>query len=469
MLSKSCSSPWNDGASRASDRHTSVYHTRSYGVTRRGRIYQFRIRVPKDVRGVVGKTHLSRSLKTDSLTVANRLAPRLIIEATAIFEEARSSSSSKALSVALNGGQDIAAICFGDLCRLYLDDPTASRTEKSLHAYRSSLSVLIEIIGPSKRARNIDRAACRDAMLVLRALPSNARKRWPKEKLRDIADRSASEGHQPMSTANVNEYMNKLSTVLNWGVREEHCSANPAKGLRLPKVPSAKSRRDAFSPEQLTSIFNAPLYLGCQNDERGYSIVGEERPRRSRFWVPLLGLFCGLRLNEACQLLVGDVREIGGVLCIIVSADNGEKSLKTAASNRQVPVHPELLEIGFTEFLSGSNGGREARLFPEIKQDAFGMHSGRFSKWFSRFLVTCGAAATKTCFHSFRHSFRDALRNGRVDREIALALGGWSSPSGFGAVGDAYGNGFDVKLLHTELAKVRYPDLDLTHLKSSKG
>ena len=469
MLGQSCSSPWKDSETRVTERRTKVRHTRGSGVALRGQIYQFRIRVPKDVRDVIGKKHLSRSLRTDSLTVANRLAVRCAIEATAIFEEARSSSPSNMPRVVLNGFQDVVVVSFGELCRGYLDDPTSSRTEKSLHAYRSSLSVLVEIIGATKLARDIDRATCRDAMQVLRALPSNARKRWPNEALRDIAARSVKDGLQTMSAANVNEYMNKLSTVLNWGVREEYCLSNPAKGLRLPRVTSAKSRRDAFAPEQLVSIFNAPLYRGCQNDERGYAIEGEERPRRSRFWVPLLSLFCGLRLNEACQLLVGDIREDEGVLCIFVSADEGGKSLKTLASNRKVPVHPELLEIGFAAFHSQAQARHDARLFPEIQQDAFGMYSGRFSKWFSRFLVTCGAAVPRTCFHSFRHSFRDALRNGRVDREIALALGGWTLPSGLNAVGDAYGNGFDVTLLRSELAKAQYPFLDLSHLKRSRG
>jgi site-specific recombinase XerC len=57
-----------------------------------------------------------------------------------------------------------------------------------------------------------------------------------------------------MSAANVNEYMNKLSSVLNWGIREELCAANPAKGLRLPNIRAAKDRRRAFSGDQLRGL-----------------------------------------------------------------------------------------------------------------------------------------------------------------------------------------------------------------------
>jgi integrase len=441
-----------------------VYHSRGFGVWRRGLIYQFRVRVPHDVRAVIGRTHISRSLKTDSLTVANRLAAQCALEATATFNRARQAATVNLLE-GINCAATEQTVSFEELCARYLSDPAASRTAKSLHAYRSSLSMLVEIVGASTPSSAVDRAACRDVMNVLSTLPPNARKRWPDVPLREVARTAVGSGERAMSAANVNEHMNKLSTVLNWGIKEDLCAANSAKGLRLPYLRSAKDRRSAFSATQLQRIFDAPLYRGCVDDERRYSMVGDNRPRRSRFWVPLLSLFGVLRLNEACQLLVADVREDRGVLCIHVSSEGDAQSLKTAASKRLVPVHSELLEIGLRDYVRSARTKGQVRLFDEIKLDSFGMHSGGFSRWFARFLVTCDAAAARTCFHSFRHSFRDALRNAGVSREVALALGGWSAPSGFSAVGDAYGSGFDPRVLQTEVEKIRYPDLDLSHLK----
>lgn len=71
----------------------------------------------------------------------------------------------------------------------------------------------------------------------------------------------------------------------------------------------------------------------------------------------------------------------------------------------------------------------------------------------------------KTCFHSFCHCFRDGLRNGRVDREVGMALGGWTSSSNFASVADSYGDGFDMRMLLDEISRVQYPELDLLHLK----
>lgn len=181
--------------------------------------------------------------------------------------------------------------------------------------------------------------------------------------------------------------------------------------------------------------------------------------------MPLFSLFGGLRLNEACQLLVEDVREDCGVLCFHITADGSDKSLKTVASSRVVPVHPMLLDFGLIDDLPSARSSGQLRLFSEIKLDCFGMHSGGFSRWFARYLVTCGAAEPRTCFHSFRHSFRDGLRNGGVPREVALALGGWTNPSGVAAVGDDYGSGFDPRVLFKEIEKLRFPDLNLSHLR----
>ena len=444
---------------------TGVYHRRGFGVWVRGTVYQFRVRVPHDLRDALGRTHLSRSLKTDSLTVANRRAAMCALEASASFDRARQLPTTKLLGEIAPKLAEHSSVTFEELCRRYVADPTASRTSKSLHSYRSSLSMLAELVGANLPASAVDRGVCRDVMNVLTVLPCNARKRWRDVPLREVARIAVETCKAAMSAANVNEHMNKLSSVLNWAIREDICTANPAKGLRLPNVRSAKDRRRAFSRQQLQCIFDAPLYRGCVDDERRYSVVGDQRPRRSRFWVPLLSLFGGLRLNEACQLLVSDIRQNRGVLCIHVSSEGETQVLKTAASSRVVPVHPKLIEIGLEDFLEIARSTGQVRLFDEIKLDSFGMHSGGFSRWFSRFLVTCGASAPLTCFHSFRHSFRDALRNGGVDRELALALGGWTVPNGFAAVGDAYGDGFDPRVLLAEIGKVGYPDLDLRHLR----
>ncbi|WP_380785618.1 hypothetical protein [Sphingomonas sp. R86521] len=137
--------------------------------------------------------------------------------------------------------------------------------------------------------------------------------------------------------------------------------------------------------------------------------------------------------------------EIDGVLCFVVSTggDNG-KRLKTEASHWVVPIHPELRKIGFASYVTERRKEHDVRLFADLTNDSLGLYSGKFSKWFSRFLISCDAARERTCFHGLRHSFRDALREARIERDLALTLGGWrtTSGNGAGAVADSYGRGY---------------------------
>ena len=72
-----------------------------------------------------------------------------------------------------------------------------------------------------------------------------------------------------------------------------------------------------------------------------------------RFWIPLLGLYTGAWLNEICQLDVADVLEIENVWCISINADGDpKKSVKNQYGCRDVPIHDNLVQLGFLDYVS---------------------------------------------------------------------------------------------------------------------
>ena len=146
---------------------------------------------------------------------------------------------------------------------------------------------------------------------------------------------------------------------------------------------------------------------------------------------------------------------------ILIQPDEaGVKKLKTRAARRVVPVHPILAELGFLDFVRRQGDAGQDRLFPSLKPDRRGYYSDAFQKWFSRHLEKIRAEAPMTTFYSTRHNFRDALREANVGRDAVLALGGWSA----GGTEEVYGGGLRPRTLAREIAKVSYPDLDLSHL-----
>lgn len=315
----------------------------------------------------------------------------------------------------------------------------------------------------------ITREGCREFVDLLGNMPSHADKRFPGMSIREAVAAARAKGeHRLINTANMNAYINRFGGVMNCAIDEGYLDRNPLKGLKLPDPVRRRDKRKPFSLDQLTRIFTAPLYVGCEDDERGSAVSGNQRPRRARFWVPLVALFSGLRLNEVCQLEVSDIERIDGVACFRMaegtSKTGEEKRVKTSASERLVPVHEELVRFGFLAFAEAQRLRGETHLFAELPVGHLGYRSTGLSRWFARFLASTGAAAPLTCFHSFQRNFRDGLRAAKVHRDIALLLGGWTTDGKETAVSDNYGSGYTASALAEALNSVRFPALNLDHL-----
>ena len=153
----------------------------------------------------------------------------------------------------------------------------------------------------------------------------------------------------------------------------------------------------------------------------------------------------------------------------VIEDEEASRSLKTETSVRAVPIHPELVRIGFIEFVDQvrSNGGQSARLFPKLQQGSKGGFGEAFSKWFGRYKRSLGIDNEKSVFHSFRHGFKDALRAAGVNEDVNDALTGHS---GGNAVARGYGSDdmvrrFGFHTLCAAVEKARYSSLDLSHLQ----
>lgn len=306
----------------------------------------------------------------------------------------------------------ISAMTFSDLFRHFQADPSKVRAPKTQMIYDGLLWITSSVWGENRLLTSIDRSACRELLEVLRWLPSNPAKRFPGMSAFQAAKMAKKQDlKSTLSPGSINGYMAKLRALMTFAVNEGWIDRNPATGLSVVDPVRDKDKRLPFSPSQLRLIFNAPIYRGCVNDERRFATPGPNRPRRARFWIPLIALFSGMRLNEICQLDATDIQNVEGVACFSINdgakQNHCDKRLKTASSERLIPIHPTLLAIGFMGFVSERAGSK--KLFHELPRSKTGYYSDSYSKWFARFILKAGAASSKTCFHSFRHCYRDAL------------------------------------------------------------
>ena len=465
---------------RPSQRSPDAGRRQTSGLIVRGSTYYLRLRVPRSLVTIVGKTHVVKSLGTgyraDAIREARIVAaafeaewrkveahgPSVIVPARPVIRPEPSPATSTAPSEKT----------MREAFELFRSDPAKHRTRKTDLHYLNLIELTVGLWGARRTIRSIDREACRELLDTLIWLPTNAEKKFPKLSPVQASAMAKAKGLPgTLSPASVNGYMNKFRAVMNFAANEGWIEKNPAKGLQVIDRVRRRDKRLPFSAEQLRLIFDAPIYRGCVDDWAGYSTPGHAHPRRGRFWVPLIALFSGMRMNEICQLHAADIHRLDGVDCFFVTegpsdSDNG-KRLKTAASERFIPVHPTLVDLGFMTFVEERRAAGAVRLFSELQKSSTGYYSDPFSKWFRRFLQRAGADRPKTCFHSFRHCYRDALREAHIEHEVALALGGWSSGSG-GEAGETaanYGRGYRPTTLYSAMAKINYPDLNLSHLQ----
>jgi hypothetical protein len=147
------------------------------------------------------------------------------------------------------------------------------------------------------------------------------------------------------------------------------------------RLKEPRSKRRPWEPEELSLLFGSSIYrLG----ERPLGGKGE-----AAYWLPLLALFSGARLNELAPMCANDVKldpSSGIHFMTVVEDDETGRTVKTENSVRAVPIHPELLRIGFLTFVDHRRkaDGQKARLFPEIQQNSKGNYGAAFSQWFGR-------------------------------------------------------------------------------------
>jgi len=204
------------------------------------------------------------------------------------------------------------------------------------------------------------------------------------------------------------------------------------------------------------------------------------RPSRFRaswcFWLPLLGLYTGARLEELCQLHLADIRqEDGSGVWFLDINDQGDKHLKTTAGRRVVPIHPALVELGLLDRVKALRAKGEDRLFPGLEVRAStGKTSGTAGQWFTRYRRSCGVGGadgekSAKVFHSFRHTLITRAKFLNLDRRAVKELVGHEQGE-FSDVTGGYEGAFPVQ--HLREAVVLKLDfgavVDLERLKGNR-
>lgn len=393
---------------------------------RRGNTYYFLIKIPVDLKPHFGnRSHLVKALKTSLLPEAKIAVESVRAKVKSSFLLLRSGVLREEQLVQIIS--DLTGKCkhhppepekrLSEVIRMYLDEKTPNLKKRTVRDYKTIFARNVAIIGN----REINALTREDAVRLRSTLIAEG-----------VSERTC------------NTHLVHLSSMLRWATRVNLCANNCAEGLLLAISKRQDRERKRFNLQDLQTIFaTIPLK---DTDE-------------SNVWIPLIALYSGMRKEEICQLERADIRQEEGVWIFDIN-NKGEKTTKTEAGLRLVPIHSKLIELGFMDFCNQRAEGRKTgNLWGFIKwRESWGKTwGGQFNSWFAQNIQK----EKGKVFHSFRHTVIDELKQIGESKEVVSELVGHVVKDiTFGR----YGKSYSVQILRNTIEKLSY-NIDLTRLE----
>lgn len=340
----------------------------------------------------------------------------------------------------------------------FLKERNASQSTNYEHGV--TVRIFEESQGDDLPVYRITRQHVRAFRNALSDTPTNYSKRFPGKSLPEaIKLNNARLAPFPkLSAKTINDkYLSKLHTFFAWAVSNDIVPDNPVAGIKLDATNSEAGRVD-FKPQDLVRIFASEVFSETLAEAE---------------WAALISLFSGLRASELAQIKLDGVRHERGILVFAI-----EESTKNKGSQRLVPVHSKLIELGIEKRVKMLRSNGATHLFPvwyrkgmEAKDRAKnGSGAATLNHYFPRFipkvfntthLPNAGINDKRKSWHSFRHTFKTGLSRAGVVKGVRDDLCGHRDYS----AGAAYVHETSVEAMRDAVEKLHFDGLDLSHLK----
>lgn len=375
-----------------------------------------------------------------------------------------------------------------ELVRKHIDAGRASWKPDTLQTKEGVATVLLDLVGDLTLGQ-LDRDVLWDVARQAATLPHRrdlVKRRFnaPDASTRQLIALAEEHQLERLSPRALQSLVDDIGEFLKWGERQGYLTRNPAAGLAddVFKMAGGKQvaeadQRAPLSTEDLEKIFNAEWFRHGAGKATKSGSFHFYRPHY--YWLPLLGLYAGGRINELSQLYLDDIVEVPDGTAYLdfnlqgegkldLDAGDGhdprsdragadDKSLKNTNAMRIVPLHPRLVELGLLDYARALREAGHQRLFPELAWDKVKGYGKAPSSWFNeRFMgrelgiVRDG----KKTFHSLRHNFATALGDAEVPSVIKSQLLGHSR--GSSTTEKRYDKGRTSQQLAPHLAKISY-------------
>jgi integrase len=218
-----------------------------------------------------------------------------------------------------------------------------------------------------------------------------------------------------LSRARAKSSFSLVRSILKTAAAENRVPLNVSLAFESVKIEVSEKAVHSYQPfavTQLQAFFDAPVHSHGLRPSKG--------GRDAAFWLPLLGLFEGMRLEEAGSLTCGALSERSGRYWIRIGRS------KTAAGLREIPLHRELERLNFVDYCVAhcDGGSPDEPLFPKLHMGSKENVTHMYSTWVNEYIDKYVVDDAAYVFHSFRNSFEDAATAAGVPEDVRRALMG---------------------------------------------
>ena len=231
-----------------------------------------------------------------------------------------------------------------------------------------------------------------------------------------------------------------LKAILGWAVDNGLLAENAAARVSVKRAKKPGEKMRGFDRTDAAAI----LHAAANETSAVYR------------WMPLLCAASGARVSEVCQPRAEDVVQVDGVWVMRIRADAG--SVKNVNAERDVPLHPLVVDAGFIDFANRRAGPLffdPARRRPGAKKPQPKIVAKNVAAWVHRLDVKVGRAEhRKDPNHAWRHLFKTLGRDAGVEDSVLDAITGNGPPT----VGRRYGETWMTTAARA-IAKIALPGI----------
>ena len=413
--------------------------------SRHGSVFYFRRRVPDDLRQVIGRRYLVKTLNTSHRGAAVVLARAYAAKTDAIYQHLRSMKKANPESLQTDYVIKLEFDDLGAVKKLEVD----AQPEESEAVASAIRAVLQNRSAQPLESKALQRLECQISAKNL--LDDYFREGIGTERWKN-AETARRHDYEPIWTkflvhadlhgltvAATKSYraqvlnenvaiqtkvrnLSRVHSVIVHGIEHHGLDEKmlaPLKGAKL----NGKIKRNKkniylpFSKNELVCLFHSTAYKA------------NTFKKPSHYWLPLLGLYTGARLEELAGLHLSAFSALHGIAMVVLSDEDTTDGGKNEFALRQMPIHKELIAAGLLQYVEKLKLAGYSRLFPDIGEAARDGYGKRATVDFTQYRRSVGVGKgdgerSRQVFHSFRSTLAGEFYHHGIDGDLSRRLTG---------------------------------------------